>query len=104
MEQSGTPVVDAVQYAWGERKPSPTDALADADSWVAKASKEKGKPENYVRASSIANPTHSFSLPIRRTVLSNKPPRTRTIASIIAISPGPNSNLVFESPSHFPVF
>ncbi|OJD13575.1 hypothetical protein AJ78_05991 [Emergomyces pasteurianus Ep9510] len=56
MEQSGTPVVDAAQYAWGERKPSPTDALADADSWVAKASKEKGKPENYVRACAIANP------------------------------------------------
>ncbi|EDN02277.1 predicted protein [Histoplasma mississippiense (nom. inval.)] len=59
-EQSGTPVVDAAQYAWGERKPSPTDALADADSWVAKARKERGKPENYVRARAIANPTDSF--------------------------------------------
>ncbi|OJD26991.1 hypothetical protein ACJ73_01625 [Blastomyces percursus] len=60
MEQSGTPVVDAAQYAWGERKPSPTDAVADADSWVAKACKERGKPENYVRARAIANPTDSF--------------------------------------------
>ncbi|KAL2367879.1 hypothetical protein BDBG_07305 [Blastomyces gilchristii SLH14081] len=60
MEQSGTPVVDAAQYAWGERKPSPTSALADADSWVAKARKERGKPENYVRARAIANPTDSF--------------------------------------------
>ncbi|EDN11141.1 predicted protein [Histoplasma mississippiense (nom. inval.)] len=60
MEQSGTPVVDAAQYAWGERKPSPTDALADADSWVAKARNERGKPENYVRAHAVANPTDSF--------------------------------------------
>ncbi|OJD13485.1 hypothetical protein AJ78_06057 [Emergomyces pasteurianus Ep9510] len=60
MEQPGTPVVDAAQYAWGERKPSPTDAVADADSWVAKACKERGKPENYVRARAIANPTDSF--------------------------------------------
>ncbi|OJD20521.1 hypothetical protein ACJ73_08145 [Blastomyces percursus] len=60
MEQPGTPVVDAAQYAWGERKPSPTDAVADADSWVAKACKESGKPENYVRARAIANPTDSF--------------------------------------------
>ncbi|KAL2372524.1 hypothetical protein RJ035_005237 [Blastomyces gilchristii] len=43
-----------------ERKQSPTDALADADSWVAKASKERGKPENYARARAIANPTDSF--------------------------------------------
>ncbi|EDN04859.1 predicted protein [Histoplasma mississippiense (nom. inval.)] len=60
MEQSGTPVVDAAQYAWGERKPPPTDALADADSWVAKTRKERGKPEDYVRARAIANPTDSF--------------------------------------------
>ncbi|EDN03759.1 hypothetical protein I7I51_05369 [Histoplasma capsulatum] len=43
-----------------ERKQSPTDAVAHADSWVAKASKERGKPENYVRARAIANPTDSF--------------------------------------------
>ncbi|OJD26081.1 hypothetical protein ACJ73_02542 [Blastomyces percursus] len=43
-----------------ERKQSPTDALADVDSWVAKASKERGKMENYVRARAIANPTDSF--------------------------------------------
>ncbi|OJD11388.1 hypothetical protein ACJ73_09546 [Blastomyces percursus] len=34
-----------------ERKPSPADALADADSWFAKAS----KPGNYVRACAIAD-------------------------------------------------
>ncbi|OAT10605.1 hypothetical protein BDBG_17386 [Blastomyces gilchristii SLH14081] len=39
---------------------SPTDAVADADSWVAKALKERGKLENYVRARAIANPTDSF--------------------------------------------
>ncbi|OJD20802.1 hypothetical protein ACJ73_07861 [Blastomyces percursus] len=43
-----------------ERKQSPTDAVADADSWVAKASKERGKPGHYVRARAIANPTDSF--------------------------------------------
>ncbi|OJD10334.1 hypothetical protein AJ78_08614 [Emergomyces pasteurianus Ep9510] len=43
-----------------ECKQSPTDAVADADSWVAKASKGRGKPGNYVRARAIANPTDSF--------------------------------------------
>ncbi|KAG5302372.1 hypothetical protein I7I48_02707 [Histoplasma ohiense] len=30
------------------------------EDWVAKSSKERGKPENYVRARAIANPTDSF--------------------------------------------
>ncbi|EQL29692.1 hypothetical protein BDFG_07745 [Blastomyces dermatitidis ATCC 26199] len=43
-----------------ERKQSPTDAVADVENWVAKASKERGKVNNYARARAILNPTDSF--------------------------------------------
>ncbi|OJD10512.1 hypothetical protein ACJ73_09770 [Blastomyces percursus] len=43
-----------------ERKQSPTDAVADVEDWVAKASKERGKVNNYARERAILNPTDSF--------------------------------------------
>lgn len=43
-----------------ERKQSPTDAVADVEKWVAKASKERGKVKNYARARAIINLTDSF--------------------------------------------
>ncbi|QSS60802.1 hypothetical protein I7I51_05605 [Histoplasma capsulatum] len=43
-----------------EHKQSPTDAVAEVENWVAKASKERGKVNNYARARAILNPTDSF--------------------------------------------
>ncbi|OJD20260.1 hypothetical protein ACJ73_08407 [Blastomyces percursus] len=47
-----------------ERKPSPTDALADADSWVAKGQQRKGKAgelcsQRVIYRGTLADPTYS---------------------------------------------
>ncbi|OJD20820.1 hypothetical protein ACJ73_07842 [Blastomyces percursus] len=43
-----------------ERRQSPTDAVADVEDWVAKASKERGKVNSYARERATLNPTDSF--------------------------------------------